>query len=128
MMVPTKFEPAALSSPELEQGLLGAILNSNAVFDIIEPMVSADDFAEPLHAQLLKTIADTRESGGLVTLPLVIAAMGGYGAGLVAGFALAGLSADGHERLYQPVGGARGWECGGAGDQLPGQWRDGPDS
>jgi replicative DNA helicase len=84
MMVPTKFEPAALSSPELEQGLLGAILNSNAVFDIIEPMVSADDFAEPLHAQLLKTIADTRESGGLVTLPLVIAAMGGYGAGLVA--------------------------------------------
>jgi replicative DNA helicase len=84
MMVPTKFEPAALSSPELEQGLLGAILNSNAVFDIIEPMVSAEDFAEPLHAQLLQTIADTRESGGLVTLPLVIAAMGGYGAGLVA--------------------------------------------
>ena len=84
MNAPVTFEPAALSSPELEQGLLGAILNSNAVFDIIEPMVSADDFAEPLHAQLLKTIADTRESGDLVTLPLVIAAMGGYGAGLVA--------------------------------------------
>jgi replicative DNA helicase len=84
MIVSTNFELGALSSPELEQGLLGAILNSNAIFDVIEPMVSADDFAEPLHAQLLETIAVTRESGGLVTLPLVIAAMGGHGAGLVA--------------------------------------------
>jgi replicative DNA helicase len=84
MNAPVTFEPAALSSPELEQGLLGAILNSNAVFDVIEPMVSAEDFAEPLHAQLLETIAATRETGDLVTLPLVIAAMGGHGASLVA--------------------------------------------
>jgi replicative DNA helicase len=83
MNAPANIEPAALSSLELEQGLLGAILNSNSVFDIIEPLVSADDFAEPLHAQLLDTISTTRETGGLVTLPLVIAAMGGHGAGLV---------------------------------------------
>jgi replicative DNA helicase len=78
------FEPAGLSNLVLEQGLLGAILNSSGVFDVIEPFVLAEDFAEPVHAQLFATIAEIRERGGLVTLPLVIAAMGGYGAGLIA--------------------------------------------
>jgi replicative DNA helicase len=84
MMTAGNFESAALSNLVLEQGLLGAILNSSGVFDVIEPHVLAEDFAESLHAQLFETIAATRESGGLVTLPLVIAAMGGYGAGLIA--------------------------------------------
>jgi hypothetical protein len=78
MMTVGDFKPAALSNLVLEQGLLGAILNSNGVFDVIEQFVLAEDFAEPLHAQLFATIAETRERGGLVTLPLVIAAMGGY--------------------------------------------------
>jgi len=84
MNAQTPTESGALASIEIEQALLGALLNANSVFDVVEPLVVADDFAEGIHAQIFATIAETRRTGGMVTLQLVIAAMGGYGAGLIA--------------------------------------------
>ena len=77
-------ESAALYSLDLEQALLGALLNANSVFDIVEPLIVADDFSESLHGQIFQTIEETRRTGGMVTLHLVIAAMGGFGPGLIA--------------------------------------------
>ena len=42
---------AALSSIDLEQEVLGAVLMSPS-FEVIERAVSASDFSEPLHSQL----------------------------------------------------------------------------
>jgi replicative DNA helicase len=84
MNTAAQFNQASLYSVAIEQALLGAILNANSVFDVIEPLVSADDFGERLHAQLFDTIANAREAGGLITLPLVVAAMGGHGTALIA--------------------------------------------
>jgi replicative DNA helicase len=72
----TQFDPLSLHSIELEQALLGAILNANSVFDLIEPLVSVEDFFEPLHHHIFRTIAQQRASGGVITLPLVRAALG----------------------------------------------------
>ncbi len=77
-------ESAAFSSIEIEQALLGALLNANTVFDAIDPLITADDFSEPVHAQIFETIGEARQTSGMVTLQLVIAAMGGHGAGLIA--------------------------------------------
>ncbi len=84
LVQPSEHKLASLFSVEIEQGLLGAILNSNAVFDGVEPLITPDDFYEPLHGQLYETFANVRHDGGLITLPLVIAAMGGDGATLIA--------------------------------------------
>lgn len=79
-----QYDPASLSSIEIEQALLGAILNSNSIFDVVEPIVLPVDFHEPLHAQLFETFADVHKTGGLINLALVIAAMGGDGQALIA--------------------------------------------
>jgi replicative DNA helicase len=73
----TRIDPASLHNIQLEQGLLGAILNSNSVLDVIEPLVSVQDFFEPLHHHIFRTIAHQRASGGMSTLLLVRAALGG---------------------------------------------------
>lgn len=75
---------AALCDLDIEQALLGALLNSNAAVDVVEPLVMAADFFEPLHGQIYQTIENARQAGGVVTLQLVIAAMGGFGSGLIA--------------------------------------------
>jgi len=72
-----KIENLSTGDLLLEQELLGSILITDSVFAIIEPLVSASDFVEPLHSQLFETFANIREtSGGLITPRLVIAAMG----------------------------------------------------
>jgi len=75
---------ASLFSLEIEQGLLGAILNANSIFDVVEPLISPGDFYEPLHAQLFETFANVHQTGGLINLALVTAAMGGDGMSLIA--------------------------------------------
>src|SRR5258707_1149274 len=87
---PANIDRAALCSLEIEQGLFGAILSANSVFDVVETLVTADDFAEPLHARLFDDIAKTRAVGGLITLPLVLAAMGGDKSAVVADGVTAG--------------------------------------
>ena len=67
---------AALSSIDLEQEVLGAVLMSPS-FEVIERAVSASDFSEPLHSQLFETFAAVHASHGVITPALIIASMGG---------------------------------------------------
>jgi replicative DNA helicase len=76
MNAPANIE-GSLCDLTLEAELLGAILITNSAFEVIESIVTADDFHEGLHKQLFETFASVREtSGGLITPRLVIAAMG----------------------------------------------------
>ena len=77
MNAPANIDHAAVSSIELEQEILGAVLHSMAALEIIEREVSAEDFSEPLHSQIFETFISIRDLHGVVTPSLVIAAMGG---------------------------------------------------
>jgi replicative DNA helicase len=77
MNAPANIDSATLHSIELEQEILGAVLVTNSALEIIEREVSAEDFSEPLHGQLFETFANVRDMHGVITLPLVIASMGG---------------------------------------------------
>jgi replicative DNA helicase len=79
MNAPVKIDRAAVSSVELEQGLLGAVILNNLTLDIVEQSISAADFSEPLHSQIFETLLSVRNSHGVVTPSLVIASMGGDG-------------------------------------------------
>jgi replicative DNA helicase len=57
-----KIENLSTGDLLLEQELLGSILITDSVFAIIEPLVSASDFVEPLHSQLFETFANIRET------------------------------------------------------------------
>jgi replicative DNA helicase len=83
MNAPASIDNAALYSLQLEQEVLGSVLIANSAFDVIERTVSAGDFYEPLHAQLFEAFASVREAHGLITVPLVIASMGGDASGPV---------------------------------------------
>ena len=50
MGVVTEINPAALSSLELEQEVLGAAFLNDSAFEVIERAVSAGDFSETLHS------------------------------------------------------------------------------
>jgi replicative DNA helicase len=75
---------AALCSIELEQEVLGAALVNNLAFETIERAVSAGDFFDPLHAQLLEAFRSVRDAHGVITPSLVIASMGGDASTVVA--------------------------------------------
>jgi replicative DNA helicase len=77
MNAPANIDHAAVGNIELEQEVLGAVLHSNTVLEIIEREVSAEDFSEPLHSQIFETFISIRDLHGVVTPSLVIAAMGG---------------------------------------------------
>lgn len=83
MNAPANIDDAALYSLQLEQEVLGSVLIANSAFDVIERVVSAGDFYEPLHAQLFEAFASVRDAHGLITVPLVIASMGGDASGTV---------------------------------------------
>src|SRR5258705_12099240 len=74
---PANIDHAALCSIELEQEVLGAVLVTNSALEITEREVSAEDFSEPLHRQLIETLASVRDVHGIITPALVIASMGG---------------------------------------------------
>jgi replicative DNA helicase len=76
MNAPSNIENAALSSFVLEQEVLGAVLINNQALEAIERVIDADDFSEPLHADLFETFASIRETHGIITPALVIAAIG----------------------------------------------------
>lgn len=66
-----------LFSIEAEQGLLGAILNSNgAALDAVDDIVTANDFGEFVHRALFDQFAKARETGRAINLPLAVAALG----------------------------------------------------
>jgi replicative DNA helicase len=76
MNAPANIDHAAVSSIELEQEILGAVLVTNSALEIIEREVSAEDFSEPLHGQLFETFASVRDMHGVITPSLVTASMG----------------------------------------------------
>src|SRR4030081_2018036 len=68
---------ADVGNTAIEQELLGAVLITNSAFDVIERLVSAEDFYEPLNGQLFEAFARVHDAHGVITLSLVIASMGG---------------------------------------------------
>jgi replicative DNA helicase len=68
---------ADLGNTAIEQELLGAVLITNSAFDVIERLVSAEDFYEPLNGQLFEAFARVHDAHGVITPSLVIASMGG---------------------------------------------------
>jgi replicative DNA helicase len=77
MNAPANIDHSALSSIDLEQEILGAVLVSNSALEIIEREVSADDFSEPTHKAIFETIVSVYHTRGMVSPVLVIAGMGG---------------------------------------------------
>ena len=76
MNAPANIDNAALSSFVLEQEVLGAVLINNQALEAIERVINADDFSEPLHADLYDMFLSIREAHGIITPALVIAALG----------------------------------------------------
>ena len=89
---------ADLGNIAIEQELLGAVLITNSAFDVIERLVSAEDFYEPLNGQLFEAFARVNDAHGVITPSLVIASMGGnantiVGDGMTLGKYIAGAAA-----------------------------------
>src|ERR1700676_3749428 len=76
MNAPAKID-ADLGNVAIEQELLGAALITNSAFDVIERLVSAEDFYESLNGQLFEAFARVHDAHGVITPSLVIASMGG---------------------------------------------------
>lgn len=74
-----------MESIETEQVLLGGLMRNNAVYDVIAPLVSTDDFASAAHATLFSAcgaLIDNSRSADPVTLgkdTLVLEALRGEG-------------------------------------------------
>jgi hypothetical protein len=62
---------------DVEQELLGAILNNNEACDLAARFIEADDFAEPIHRNLFASFAAARNEGRAITITLAKAALGG---------------------------------------------------
>lgn len=66
-----------ISCIDVEQELLGAILNNNEACDIASRFIEADDFAEPIHRNLFASFAAARNEGRTITITLAKAVLGG---------------------------------------------------
>ena len=71
--------PHAPHSIATEQALLGAILNSSAAFDAVEPLVSGADFFEPCHGDIFEICNALRRDGSGITYQLVVGRLGADG-------------------------------------------------
>jgi replicative DNA helicase len=78
MNAPANIDHAALHNIEIEQEVLGAVLLSGSMFDVVERVVSAGDFFEPIHTEIFEKFYSLREAHGIISPSLVIAAMGGH--------------------------------------------------
>jgi replicative DNA helicase len=61
------FGGAAPHNIEAEQCVLGAILVNNEAFALVEPLISADDFFEPIHRDIYHVCAELIGAGKLAT-------------------------------------------------------------
>jgi replicative DNA helicase len=62
---------------DVEQELLGAILNNNEACDIAAQFIVADDFFEPIHRKLFASFVAARHEGRAITITLAKAVLGG---------------------------------------------------
>jgi replicative DNA helicase len=70
---------AALSNIEAEQGLLGAVIVNSDALARVESIVTADDFAEPVHRDLFARFIEARDSGQSINIKLVSSTLGNLG-------------------------------------------------
>lgn len=68
--------PASVVNIEAEQALLGACLVNADVLDLIDGMVTAEDFSEPVHVQLFDAYLRARAEGRRIDVGLVKAVLG----------------------------------------------------
>ncbi len=62
---------------DAEQALLGACLTNPDALDVIDGMVRAEDFSEPIHVQIFDAFRRAREEGRRVDVTLTRAVLGG---------------------------------------------------
>jgi hypothetical protein len=72
-----QFDPLSLFNIEIEQELLGAILNLGGfVLDAVDSIIASTDFHEPVHQTLFATFSDAHGRGRAINLSLAIGALG----------------------------------------------------
>lgn len=72
-------------SIEAEQSLLGAIIVNPDALSRVELIIAPSDFFEPVHADLFAWLLESRNAGRPVTIGLVKAALGNFGAQEICG-------------------------------------------
>lgn len=68
--------PAAVINLETEQALIGACLVNSDVLDVIDGVVNAEDFSEPVHVQIFDAFIRARAEGRRIDVGLVKAVLG----------------------------------------------------
>ena len=68
--------PAAVVNIETEQALIGACLGNADVLDIVDGIVSPEDFSEPVHVQIFDAFLRARDEGRRISVELVKAVLG----------------------------------------------------
>jgi replicative DNA helicase len=76
---PVLVAPDPLSSVETEQALLGAVLIHPSVIALVEPIIVASDFSEPVHRDLFTKFLETLHEGYSITPRIVSATLGSLG-------------------------------------------------
>jgi replicative DNA helicase len=72
-----QFDPLSLFNIEIEQELLGAILNLGGfVLDTVDSIIASTDFYEPVHQTLFARFSDAHARGRTINLSLAIGALG----------------------------------------------------
>lgn len=77
-----------LDSVETEQSVLGGILLSPATMDVVDPLLTLDDFVEPLHRRLYEAMQAQHQHGAKLTPPLVLHSLAVGSADLIEGTSL----------------------------------------
>jgi replicative DNA helicase len=72
-----QFDPLSLFNIEIEQELLGAILNlGGSVLDAVDSTITSSDFYEPIHQTLFDRFSEAHARGRGINLSLAIGALG----------------------------------------------------
>lgn len=91
--------PWTPQSIQVEQALLGAALVHPDAIQMVEGLVTTDDFAEPLHAHLWEVLCTAHRAGRRLDIKLLVSAIGPdahipIGSGMTAGQYVARLAAE----------------------------------
>jgi replicative DNA helicase len=72
-----QFDPLSLFNIEIEQELLGAILNlGSCVLDAVDSIIASTDFYDPVHKALFARFSEAYARGRAINLSLAIGALG----------------------------------------------------
>src|SRR5690606_32119602 len=71
-----QFRASAAINIDTEQAFLGACLINSDVLDVVDGLISPEDFYEPIHARLFETFLRARAEGRRIDATLARAALG----------------------------------------------------